>query len=219
MTVKVKICGVRTPAILDAAAVAGADLVGLVFCARSPRHLTLADAAALAAAARGRLSTVAVMVDPDDALIDALTAEVRPNLLQLHGSETPDRVAALKLRTGLPVIKAIPVAGPADVASARVYVAVADEILFDAKPAPGAALPGGNGIAFDWAFLTEAPAPFGLSGGLDAGNVADAIRLTGASLVDVSSGVETAPGVKDAESIARFVQAARSVAQQQAKAS
>ena len=217
MTVKVKICGVRTPAILDAAATAGADLVGLVFFAKSPRHLTVEAGAALADAARGRVGTVAVMVDPDDALIDELAAKVRPDFLQLHGAETPERVAAVKARTGLPVIKAIPVAEAGDVLGAKAYADIADQILFDGKAPLDAMLPGGNGVVFDWRMLTKARAPFALSGGLDAGNVAEAIRLTGASLVDVSSGVETAPGVKDETLITQFIQAARSAAPRQAK--
>lgn len=219
MTVKVKICGVRTPAILDAAVAAGADLVGLVFFAKSPRNLTLEQAAALADAARGRVSTVAVMVDPDDALIEAVAGTVRPGILQLHGQETPDRVAAIKDRTGLPVFKAIAVSEPADVTYAGAYAGVADQILFDAKADPDAALPGGNGIAFDWRILAAAQRPFALSGGLIAGNVAEAIRLTGASLVDVSSGVESALGEKDATLITEFIRAARSAAPQHAKAS
>lgn len=219
MTVKVKICGVRTPAILDAAVAAGADLAGLVFFAKSPRNLTIEQAGALADAARGRVGTVAVMVDPDDALIEAVAGTVRPDILQLHGKETPERVAAIKERTGLFVFKAVPVCEPADVAQARAYAGIADQILFDAKAAPDAVLPGGNGVIFDWRILASAKPPFALSGGLDAGNVAEAIALTGASLVDVSSGVETAPGEKDAALITRFIQAARAAAPQHAKAS
>ena len=219
MTVKVKICGVRTPAILDAAVAAGADLAGLVFFAKSPRNLTIEQAGALADAARGRVGTVAVMVDPDDALIEAVAGTVRPDILQLHGKETPERVAIIKERTGLSVFKAVPVCEPADVAQARAYAGIADQILFDAKAAPDAVLPGGNGVIFDWRILTSAKPPFALSGGLDAGNVAEAIALTGASLVDVSSGVETAPGEKDADLITQFIQAARAAAPQHAKAS
>lgn len=217
MTVKVKICGVRTPAILDAAVTAGADLVGLVFFAKSPRNVTPEQAGALADAARGRVGTVAVMVDPDDALIEAVAGTVRPDMLQLHGHETPERVAAIKERTGLPVFKAISVAETGDVARAAAYAGIADQILFDAKADPRAELPGGNGIAFDWRVLAAAELPFALSGGLTAGNVAEAIRLTGASLVDVSSGVETAPGEKSEGLIAEFIQAARSAASQHAK--
>jgi len=219
VTVKVKICGVRTPAILDAAASAGADYVGLVFFAKSPRNLSLEEASSLADAARGRVGTAAVLVDPDDALIDAVASTVRPDLLQLHGSESPSRVAAIKARTSLSVTKAIPVAEAADVASASAYAGIADQILFDARALPDVVLPGGNGVAFDWSMLAAAQAPFALSGGLNAGNVAEAVRLTGAELVDVSSGVETAPGVKDEKRIRQFIEVARSAAHQQAKAS
>ncbi|ODS01758.1 N-(5'-phosphoribosyl)anthranilate isomerase [Methyloceanibacter superfactus] len=219
MTVKVKICGVRTPAILETAVAAGADFVGLVFFATSPRNLGLQEAASLVEAARGRVATVAVMVDPDDALIDQVAQTVSPDLLQLHGHETPERVAAIKARTRLPVIKAIPVAVAADIAAADAYAGIADEILFDAKAAPDAALPGGNGVPFDWRMLAAARPPFGLSGGLNPGNIAEAVRLTGAHLVDVSSGVESAAGVKDEELILRFIQGARGATQQQAKAS
>jgi phosphoribosylanthranilate isomerase len=219
VTVKVKICGVRTPAILETAVAAGADFVGLVFFAKSPRNLGLQEAASLVDAARGRVATVAVLVDPDDALIDQVAQTVSPDLLQLHGHETPERVAAIKARTRLPVIKAIPVAVAADIAAADAYAGIADEILFDAKAAPDAALPGGNGVPFDWRMLAAAPGPFGLSGGLNPDNIAEAVRLTGAHLVDVSSGVESAAGVKDEELILRFIQGARGATQQQAKAS
>lgn len=219
MTVKVKICGVRTPAILEAAISAGADVVGLILFAKSPRNLSLQDASALAAVARSRIRTAAVIVDPDDALIEAVAETVRPDRIQLHGAETPERVAAIKARTGLPIVKAIPISGAADVSSAEAYAGIADEILFDAKAAPGAVLPGGNGIAFDWRVLAAVRRPFALSGGLDAGNVAEAIRLTGAALVDVSSGVETSPGVKDAVLIERFVEAAHHAANERAVAS
>jgi phosphoribosylanthranilate isomerase len=218
VTVKVKICGVRTPATLEAAVAAGADFVGLVFFAKSPRNLGLQEAADLADAARGRIGTVAVLVDPDDALIDRVAGTVRPDLLQLHGHETPEHVASVKARTKLPVIKAISVAAVSDVAKARAYAGIADQLLFDAKASPDANLPGGNGISFDWRMLAGMRTPFGLSGGLHPGNIAEAVRLTGASLVDVSSGVEKAPGVKDDILIARFIQGARG-AQQRAKAS
>ncbi len=219
MAVKVKICGVRTPAIVDQAAEAGADYVGLVFFDSSPRRLTFEQASSLAQAARGRIGTVAVLVDPDDALVDRVIDEVRPDLLQLHGSETPERVSAIRMRTGKPVMKAISVAAANDVAKARLYAASANYVLFDAKAAPGAALPGGNGVPFDWLALEGVAAPFALSGGLTPDNVGDAIRLTGADLVDVSSGVEQAPGEKDAELVRRFIEAAKStVRQAEAKA-
>ncbi len=219
MTVEVKICGVRTPDSLDAVVAAGADFAGLVYFAKSPRHLTLGQARGLAEAARGRVRTVAVVVDPDDALIEAITADVRVDALQLHGRESPERVAAIKARTGLSLFKAVAVSEPADLAAAAHYAGVADRILFDAKAPKNADLPGGNGIPFDWQLLKAALPPFALSGGLTPGNVAEAIRLTGASLVDVSSGVETAPGEKDAALIAQFVRAARSAATQHQKAS
>jgi phosphoribosylanthranilate isomerase len=219
VTVKVKICGVRTPAILEAAISTGADFIGLMVFPKSPRNVALDQAGALAQAARGRIGTVAVMVDPDDALIGEVIETVHPDLLQLHGAETPERVAAVKAQTGLPVIKAVSVAEAKDVSDASVYVGIADEILFDAKPVPGAVLPGGNGVPFDWRALAAARPPFALSGGLNPENVGEAIRLTGATLVDVSSGVETAPGVKDEGLVKRFIQAARLAAEQQAKAS
>lgn len=219
MTVNVKICGVRTPAVLQAAISAGAGFIGLVFFDKSPRNLTLAEASELASSARCRAKTVAVLVDPDDALIDAVAVKVRPDVLQLHGNEPPDRVADIKARNGLPVFKAVPVSEAADVALADRYRGIADRIIFDTKAPAGAALPGGNGVAFDWGILDRAERPFALSGGLDAGNVARAIALSGASLVDVSSGVETAPGTKDAALISQFVQAAQSAEAQHKKAS
>jgi phosphoribosylanthranilate isomerase len=218
--VKVKICGVRTPSIIETAAEEGADYVGLVLFPNSPRHVELEEARVLAAVARGRIGTVAVMVDPDDALIDGVLERVRPDLLQLHGNETPERVAAIRARIGLPVMKAVRIEEAADVAAAEAYAASAAHILFDAKAAPGAALPGGNGVAFDWTTLKGFAAPFALSGGLTPDNVAAAIKLTGAALVDVSSGVERAPGEKDAELVRRFIRAAKSAAPQtRAKAS
>jgi phosphoribosylanthranilate isomerase len=219
VTVKVKICGVRTPAILEAAISAGADFIGLVVFPKSPRNVALEQAGALAEAARGTVRTVAVMVDPDDALMGEVIETVHPDLLQLHGAETPERVAAIKAQTGLPIIKAVPVAEAKDVSDASAYMGIADEILFDAKPVPGAVLPGGNGVPFDWRALVTARPPFALSGGLNPENVGEAIRLTGATLVDVSSGVETTPGVKDAGLVKQFIQAARLAAEQRAKAS
>jgi phosphoribosylanthranilate isomerase len=220
VSVKVKICGVRTPAIVEEAADAGADFVGLVLFAKSPRHIELEEARVLAAVARGRIGTVAVMVDPEDDLVDGVLAMVGPDFLQLHGSETPERVAAIKARTGLPVMKAIPVADAADLADAGDYAASADYILFDAKPTQDARLPGGNGLPFDWQVLAGLAPPFALSGGLTPDNVGEAIRLTGASLVDVSSGVERAVGEKDARLVRSFIEAAKAaVPQRRAKAS
>jgi phosphoribosylanthranilate isomerase len=218
--VKVKICGVRTPSIVETAADAGADYVGLVFFAKSPRHLTTAEARVLAKIAKGRIGTVAVLVDPSDALIDEVAETVRPDLLQLHGGESPERVAAIKARANLPVMKAISIAASSDVVGARAYAAIADSILFDAKAGAAAELPGGNGVAFDWRALKGFGAPFALSGGLTPDTVATAIAMTGAALVDVSSGVERAPGEKDPDLVRRFIRAAKSVGQQpKAKAS
>ncbi len=214
MPVKVKICGVRTPAIVETASEAGADFIGLVLFAKSPRHVELEEARVLAAVARGKIGTVAVLVDPDDALVDGVVERVRPDFLQLHGSETPERVTAIRTRAGLPVMKAIAVAEACDVADAGKYAASADFILFDAKASPDALLPGGNGVPFNWDALKGIKPPFALSGGLTPDTVGEAIRLTGASLVDVSSGVERAPGEKDAELVRRFVRAAKGAAPQ-----
>jgi len=218
--VKVKICGVRTPAIVETASEAGADFIGLVLFAKSPRHVELEEARVLAAVARGKIGTVAVLVDPDDALVDGVVERVRPDFLQLHGSETPERVTAIRTRAGLPVMKAIAVAEACDVADAGKYAASADFILFDAKASPDALLPGGNGVPFNWDALKGIKPPFALSGGLTPDTVGEAIRLTGASLVDVSSGVERAPGEKDAELVRRFIRAAKGGSpQSRAKAS
>lgn len=220
MPVKVKICGVRTPAIVETASEAGADFIGLVLFAKSPRYVELEEARVLAAVARGTIGTVAVLVDPDDALVDGVVERVRPDFLQLHGSETPERITAIRTRAGLPVMKAIAVAEAGDVADADKYAASADFILFDAKASPDALLPGGNGVPFNWDALKGIKPPFALSGGLTPDTVGEAIRLTGASLVDVSSGVERAPGEKDAELVRRFIRAAKGVSpQSRAKAS
>lgn len=220
MPVKVKICGVRTPAIVNAAAEEGADYIGLVLFPTSPRYVEVEEARVLAAIAKGRIGAVAVLVDPDDALIETVIERVRPDLLQLHGNETPARVAAVKARTDLPVMKAVGVAEATDVANAGPFAGSADHVLFDAKADPGAALPGGNGVAFDWTSLRGLDTPFALSGGLTPDNVGEAIRLTGAALVDVSSGVERAPGEKDEALVRRFIRAAKAASPQtQAKAS
>ncbi len=222
MSVKVKICGVRTPAIVDIAVGAGADYVGLVFFAKSPRNVTLAEAALITKAAAGRIASVAVLVDPDDDLIEDVMAIAGPDLLQLHGSEAPERMAAIKARFGVPLIKAITVASAEDIAGADGYWDVADIMLFDAMPDPAASRPGGNGLAFDWRALAglEQDRPFALSGGLTPENVGEAIRLTGAVMVDVSSGVERKRGEKDAELMQRFIRAAKAVRPQaRAKAS
>lgn len=209
--VKVKICGVRTPAIVDVAAEAGADYVGLVFFPRSPRYIEPDVARPLAEHAFGRIETVAVLVDPDDALLDRILTTVRPSVLQLHGNETSDRVAAIRARSGLRTIKAIGIASAGDVAKAAPYRGIADLILFDAKAPAASDVPGGHGLAFEWHVLggLSAQRPFALSGGLDPDNVWEAVATTGASMVDVSSGVEVAPGVKDAGLVRRFVQAVK----------
>ena len=213
MSVAVKICGLSEPVTLDAALAAGADFVGLVFYPPSPRNVGLDRAEALADRARGRARIVALTVDADDDLIAALAARIRPDYIQCHGAESPQCVAAVTARTGIPVIKAIKVADAADVEAARAYAGHAAMILFDAR-APeslAGALPGGNGLAFDWTLLSAdgVPARFMLSGGLDAASVARAVAVTGAPIVDVSSGVERAPGVKDAGLIRKFVEAAK----------
>jgi len=212
VSVKVKICGVRTPAILDVAAEAGADYIGLIFFPKSPRHIEPEAARALVERARGKVETVAVLVDPDDALIDLVATTVRPDLLQLHGREAPQRAAAVKARSGLPIIKAISVASADDAAKAAAYRGIADVILFDAKADPAALLPGGNGVAFDWQVLAGAgiERPFALSGGLTPQNVGEALGATQAAIVDVSSGVERAPGEKDAALVREFISAAKS---------
>ena len=220
MPVKVKICGVRTPAIVNAAAEEGADYVGLIFFANSPRNLSFDQARDLALAARGKVGTVAVLLDPDDTLVECVAETVLPDLIQLHGIETPERVAAIKAKTGRPVMKAVGIGDVSDVANAGPFAGSADYVLFDAKADPGAVLPGGNGVAFDWRALRSYTAPFALSGGLTPDNVAEAIRLTGAVLVDVSSGVERAPGEKDIELVRSFIRAAKAaIPQTRAKAS
>lgn len=208
--VSVKICGLRTPADVGAAAGAGARYVGFVFFPKSPRHLEIPDAAVLAASVPFGVCKVALTVNADDALLDALTQAVPLDMLQLHGSESPERVAQVKARYGLPVMKAVGVGARADLAQLDLYSGVADQILVDAKPPKGADLPGGNGLAFDWTLLQGRVwrAPWMLAGGLTPFNVAEAIRRTGARQVDVSSGVESSPGVKDADLIHALVQAA-----------
>lgn len=208
----IKICGLSTQASLAAALDAGTDLVGFVFFPKSPRHLSLETGAHLALVTGLRAVKVALTVDADDDALEAIVSAVAPDMLQLHGQETPQRVAEIKGRFGVPVMKAIGVSSKADIASAARYVGVADRILFDAKPPAGADLPGGNGLAFDWDLLRNVAldAPFMLSGGLDARNVVEAAVRTGAGAVDVSSGVESAPGQKDPARIAAFVRTIRS---------
>ncbi len=208
--VRVKICGLRTVADVAAVAAAGAAYAGFVFFERSPRNLTVVQAAALAVAAPPGLAKVALVVDADDAALDAIVEGVPLDMLQLHGHESPERVAEVRARYGLPVMKAVGVADEGDLAALFDYSTVADQILVDAKPPKGAALPGGNGLAFDWRLVAQRRwlRPWMLAGGLTAENVAEAVRLTNARQVDVSSGVESAPGQKDAAKIAAFVRAA-----------
>lgn len=208
--VAVKICGLRTPDQMRWAVEAGARYVGLVFFARSPRNVSLETAAALALEVPPGVAKVALVVDPDDALLDEIAGDVAIDMIQLHGRETPARVAAIRARYGLPVMKAVGIAGADDVARLDAYGAVADQLLVDAKPPKGAPLPGGTGVPFDWGLLAgyRFPRPWMLAGGLSPQNVSAAVRLTGARQVDVSSGVETAPGVKDEARIRAFVAAA-----------
>ncbi len=207
---RVKICGLRDAATMDAAIAAGASYLGFVFFPKSPRNVSIAEAATLAAAVPAGIAKTALVVDADDATLDAILAEVPLDVLQLHGTETPERVVALRARYGLPVMKAVGVADATDLAALETYGKVADQLLVDAKPPKEANLPGGNGLSFDWQLIAGRrwPVPWMLAGGLTPDNVAEAIRLTGAAQVDVSSGVESAPGVKDPDLIAAFCAAA-----------
>jgi phosphoribosylanthranilate isomerase len=211
MSVLVKICGLRTPDALDVALEAGADLVGFVFFPPSPRHVGYDVARALGAQVRGRALKVALSVDADDDALAAGIEVLAPDLLQLHGRESPERVTAVRARFGLPVMKALAISKRADLAAIRRYAGVADRIIFDARAPREATRPGGLGRSFDWRLLEslDVGVPFMLSGGLDARNVADALRITAAPGVDVSSGVERAPGDKDPDRIRAFIRAAR----------
>jgi phosphoribosylanthranilate isomerase len=211
MSLTIKICGLSTAVTLDVALDEGADAVGFVFFPPSPRHLGYDVARKLGARVKGRAEKVALSVDADDAILAAVVEALHPDALQLHGKETPARVAAIKQRFGLPVMKAIPVAARGDLAAVADYAGVADRLLFDARAPREATRPGGLGKSFDWRLLEnlDPGVPFMLSGGLDAGNVAEALRVTRARGVDVSSGVERAPGEKDPDKIRAFVRAAR----------
>lgn len=211
MTVQVKICGLKTEPTLLAALDAGADYVGLVFFPPSPRYVEVAQAQALRETARGRADVVALFVDPTDDLVNEVVAAVSPEVIQLHGSETPERVAAIRALTGRRVMKAIKVREAGDAQQALTYAGSADVILYDAKAPEGATLPGGNGQVFDWQLLQSVKdrLPYMLSGGLTPDNVAEAIQQTGTLAVDVSSGVELSPGQKDEGLIRRFLQAAK----------
>ncbi len=211
MSIVAKICGITTPEALDAAIEGGADYIGFVFFPKSPRHLDIARAKEFAGLARGRVKIVVLTVDASDEALQEIVDEVAPDALQLHGSETAERVAEIKRKFGRAVFKAIAVATAEDAQKARDFSGVADLILFDAKGVAGVDLPGGNGRTFDWAALDSLAGamPFMLSGGLDPDNVVAAIARTHPFAVDVSSGVEKAPGIKDPERIRRFLRAAK----------
>ena len=211
MSLTVKICGLSTSEALDVALDAGADMVGFVFFPPSPRNISFKAAAALESRVRGMAKKVALTVDADDTLLAYVVDALGPDILQLHGNESPLRVSAIKARFKLPVMKAIAVESKADLAAIARYAAVADNLLFDARAPREATRPGGLGKSFDWRLLENLHpgAPFMLSGGLNAGNVGEALRITRAAGVDVSSGVESAPGKKDPDKIRAFVSAAR----------
>ncbi len=210
--IKVKICGLSSPETVRAAVGAGADFVGFVFFARSPRAVTAAQAAILVRGVPAGVAKVGLFVDADDAAIADVLEHAGLDYLQLHGAETPERVGQIRARFGVPVIKAAAIAGSADIDRARTYEAVSDMLLFDAKPPQTKdALPGGNGLVFDWTLIAGQTwtRPWMLSGGLDAGNLGEAVRISGAKMIDVSSGVESQPGIKDVVKIRGFVEAAK----------
>jgi phosphoribosylanthranilate isomerase len=215
MTVRAKICGLNSSAAVAAALAGGASHLGFVFYPPSPRAVTPAEAAALAAPVQGVIQRVGLFVDPDDAVVASVLAQLPLDLLQLHGSESPARLAALKARFGRPVMKAIKIGAAGDVEQAAAYLGSADWLLFDARPPARmkGALPGGNAVSFDWQWLAGRgwPLPWMLSGGLHADNVAAAVAITGAVMVDVSSGVEDAPGRKNPDRIAAFLAAVRAL--------
>jgi phosphoribosylanthranilate isomerase len=220
MNVIVKICGLSTPDALDVALDAGADMVGFVFFPPSPRHIGFEAAKLLGVRVGSRAGKVALTVDATDQMLRDIVEALKPDLLQLHGRETPERVGAIRSRFGLPVMKAIPIAVRADLSPTRLYANFADRMLFDARAPREATRPGGLGKSFDWQLLQnlDLGIPFMLSGGLDAGNLAEALQITRAPGVDVSSGVERAPGQKDPEKIRAFVRAARQAAERLAAA-
>jgi phosphoribosylanthranilate isomerase len=213
MSLIVKICGLSTPEMLEVALDSGADMVGFVFFPASPRHLTLETARGLGKQARRRAIKVALTVDADDATLANIVEVLQPDLLQLHGRETVARLAYIKQKFVLKVMKALAVETSADLASLPGYAAIADRVLFDARAPGEATRPGGLGTVFDWHALEnlDLALPFMVSGGLNAGNVADAVRITRAGGVDVSSGVERAPGIKDPDMIRDFIRAARAL--------
>ena len=216
MSLLVKICGLKTPETLDAALEAGADMVGFVFFPASPRHIGYEAARVLGRRVAGRAKKVALSVDASDDELARVIEALQPDLLQLHGTETTDRVVVVRTRFGIPVMKVLPIAERSDLSPIGLYAKVADRLLFDARAPREATRPGGLGKTFDWTLLKgiNPGVPYMLSGGLDAGNVAEALRITRAPGVDVSSGVERAPGEKDVEKIRAFVQAAREAARE-----
>ncbi|SLN24102.1 phosphoribosylanthranilate isomerase [Roseisalinus antarcticus] len=218
--IRVKICGLRDAAMVDAAAAAGAAYVGFVFFAKSPRNVTIEAARDAALAAPPGVAKVALVVNPDDALLDEITGTVSLDMIQLHGSESPERVREVRARYGLPVMKAVGIQSAEDLPALDIYSKVADQLLVDAKPVAGGPLPGGNGVPFDWRLVSNRrwPVPWMLAGGLTPSNVADAIALTGVRQIDLSSGVESAPGVKDPVLIAEFIQAAQTAGRPRAAA-
>jgi phosphoribosylanthranilate isomerase len=218
MTLDIKICGLKTGEALAAALDNGASHVGFIFFPKSPRYIAPDEAGRLRQAAGGKAKAVAVTVDADDATLDTIVAAMSPDMLQLHGGETPERVSAVKARYGLPVMKAFSIRDTADLVAIERYRGIADRFLFDAKPPKGAELPGGNGVPFDWRVLA-ALAPdidYMLSGGLNAENIGEALRLVGPAGIDISSGVESAPGVKDVGLIEAFFRAVRAAGKKSA---
>ncbi|TPL81652.1 phosphoribosylanthranilate isomerase [Mesorhizobium sp. B2-3-13] len=211
MALDIKICGLKTDQAMAAALAGGASHVGFIFFPKSPRYVEPAEAGRLREAARGKALAVAVTVDASDAVLDEIVEKMQPDMLQLHGSETPERVTELKARHGLPVMKALPLSEAADLDRIRSFIGVADRFLFDAKPPKGSELPGGNGVAFDWRILAglDAGIDYMLSGGLNAANIGDALRLANPPAIDISSGVESVPGVKDPALIEQFFRAVR----------
>ncbi|MER9934015.1 MULTISPECIES: phosphoribosylanthranilate isomerase [unclassified Mesorhizobium] len=211
MALDIKICGLKTDAAMAAALAGGASHVGFIFFAKSPRYVEPAEAGRLREAARGKATAVAVTVDASDAFLDEIVAQMQPDMLQLHGAETPERVAEVKARYGLPVMKALPLSEAADLERIKPFIGISDRFLFDAKPPKGSELPGGNGVAFDWRILVglDGGVDYMLSGGLNAANIGDALRLADPPGIDISSGVESAPGVKDPALIEQFFRAVR----------
>jgi len=211
MALDIKICGLKTDEALAAALAGGASHVGFIFFAKSPRYVDPAEAGRLRQAARGKASAVAVTVDAGDAFLDEMVAKMSPDMLQLHGSETPERVVEVKARYGLPVMKALSLSEAADIERIKPFIGIADRFLFDAKPPKGSELPGGNGVAFDWRILAglDAGVDYMLSGGLNAANIGDALQLANPPGIDISSGVESAPGVKEPALIEQFFRAVR----------